>query len=55
MDAQEEKYPPFILFENNTNTINMRPDSIFTMGRTYYFTIIVKEKKLSIQIKSSVS
>ena len=27
MDAQEEKYPPFLMFENNTNTITFKPDS----------------------------
>jgi len=25
MDAQEDKYPPFLLWENNTNTIIFRP------------------------------
>ena len=44
MDAQEEKYPPFLMFENNTNTITLKPDSQWVQGRTYYFTIIVKER-----------
>jgi len=44
MEAQEDKYPPFLNFENDTNTIIMRPDSTEYSGRTYYFTIIVKEK-----------
>ena len=29
MDGQEEKYPPFLMFENNTNTITFKPDSIW--------------------------
>lgn len=45
MEAQEDKYPPFLNFENDTNTIIMRPDSLDYQGRTYYFTIIVKEEK----------
>lgn len=44
MEAQEDKYPPFLTFENNTNTLIMRPDSKYYAGQTYYFTIIVKEK-----------
>jgi hypothetical protein len=43
MDAQEEKYPPFLMFENATNTITLKPDSQWVQGRTYYYTIIVKE------------
>lgn len=43
MDAQEEKYPPFLMFENQTNTITLKPDSEWVQGRTYYYTIIVKE------------
>ena len=44
MDAQEDKYPPFLGFENDTNTIILRPNSTFVEGRTFYFTIVVKEK-----------
>jgi hypothetical protein len=44
MDAQEEKYPPFLMYENATNTIVLRPNSTQVQGRTYYFEIIVKEK-----------
>jgi hypothetical protein len=44
MDAQEEKYPPFLMFENSTNTITLKPDSQWVQGRTYYYTIIVKEQ-----------
>jgi len=44
MEAQEDKFPPFLNFQNDTNTITMRPDAKEYSGRTYYFTIIVKEK-----------
>ena len=43
MDAQEEKYPPFLLYENSTRTITLKPASKWVAGRTYYFTIVVKE------------
>ena len=44
MDQQQDKYPPFLYFNNETNTITLRPDSKYYSGRTYYFTIVVKEK-----------
>jgi len=44
MDQQEDKYPEFLLFNNGTNTITLKPDSKKYQGRTYYFTIVVKEK-----------
>ena len=44
MDQQEEKYPPFLLFDSDTSTITLKPDSIYYAGHTYYFTIVVKEK-----------
>ena len=43
MDAQEDKYPPFLMFENATNTITLKPDSQWVQGRNYYYTIVVKE------------
>ena len=33
-----------MLFNNATNTITLKPDSKIFAGRTYYFTIVVKEK-----------
>lgn len=33
-----------MLFNNATNTITLKPDSKVYAGRTYYFTIVVKEK-----------
>lgn len=44
MDQQEDKYPDFLLFTNSTNTIKFSPDSKEYQGRTFYFTIVVKEK-----------
>jgi hypothetical protein len=44
MDAQEEKYPPFLMFENATNTLSFLPNSKWVSGRQYYFTIVVKER-----------
>jgi hypothetical protein len=38
------EYPPFLFFENYTNTLIFRPDSIYYSGKSYYFTIVVKEK-----------
>jgi hypothetical protein len=33
-----------LLFNNATNTITLKPDSKVYAGRTYYFTIVVKEQ-----------
>ena len=44
METQEDKYPEFLLYNNATNTISFKPDSRRFSGRTYYFTIVVKEK-----------
>jgi hypothetical protein len=44
MDAQEDKYPPFLMYENATQTVILRPNSTQVQGRTYYFAIVVKEK-----------
>jgi len=52
MDAQEEKYPPFLMFENSTNTITLKPVGEAVQGRTYYFTIVVMEKN-SVSVKYS--
>ena len=44
MDAQKDKYPPFLMFENSTNTIIFKPASKWVRGQQYYFTIVVKER-----------
>lgn len=43
MEAQEDKYPPFLLFENSTNTITLRPIDPYAAGQTYFFAIVIKE------------
>jgi hypothetical protein len=43
MEAQETKYPPFLLFENSTNTITFRPIDPYSAGQTYFFSIVIKE------------
>lgn len=43
MEAQEDRYPPFLMYENSTNTIIFRPISEYEAGQTFYFTIVVKE------------
>lgn len=44
MEAQEDKYPPFLTFANDSNTLIIFPNDTKYQGFTYYFTIIVKEK-----------
>ena len=39
-----DKYPPFLTYDNATRTLTFKPDTIWVRGRTYYFTIVVKEK-----------
>jgi len=39
-----QAYPPFLHFENYTNTLVFRPDSDWYQGHNYYFMIVVKEK-----------
>jgi hypothetical protein len=47
MEAQEAKYPPFLLFENSTNTITFRPIDPYSAGQTYFFSIVIKEQHSS--------
>lgn len=44
MEAQEDRYPPFLMYENSTNTIIFRPISEYESGQTFYFIIVVKEQ-----------
>jgi hypothetical protein len=39
-----QPFPPFLFFNNDTNTLKFTPHSIWYQGMTYYFIIIVKEK-----------
>jgi len=43
MDGQETKYPPFMLFENSTNTINFRPRDFWDSGENFFFSVVIKE------------
>ena len=41
---ENQDFPPFVNFTNSTNTINMVPNNILYQGRTYYFSVVLKEK-----------
>lgn len=43
MEAQEDRYPDFLMFENSTNRIVFRPTSRWDIGQAFYFIIVVKE------------
>jgi len=40
----DQEYPPFLSFDNQTNTLNFEPNSVWFQGRDFYFVILVKEK-----------
>jgi hypothetical protein len=42
---ENQDFPPFVSFDNSTNTINMKPNSTKYQGRTYYFSVVLKEVK----------
>lgn len=44
MEGQEEKYPPFMLYENATNSISFHPIDFWNSGHTYFFAIVIKEQ-----------
>jgi hypothetical protein len=41
---ENQDFPPFINYTNATNTINMFPNNLLYQGRTYYFSVVLKEK-----------
>mmetsp|Transcript_12357 Transcript_12357/g.19192 ORF Transcript_12357/g.19192 Transcript_12357/m.19192 type:complete len:306 (+) Transcript_12357:1499-2416(+) len=43
-EMANQPYPPFLYFDNHTNTLIFRPNSIWYQGRNYYFQIVVKEE-----------
>jgi hypothetical protein len=47
---KDKLYPPFLSFNNLTNTLSFRPDSIWYQGNTYQFAIVVKEKNSDVNI-----
>lgn len=43
MENQEDRFPGFLDFNQETRTLTFTPD-MYDGGSTYYFTIVVKEK-----------
>lgn len=41
---KDKEYPPFLSFDDYANTITFKPFSDEYQGKTYFFSIIVKEK-----------
>jgi hypothetical protein len=39
-----QAFPPFMYYDNDTQTISFTPHSIWYQGHTYYFVIVVKEQ-----------
>ena len=44
MVNQEDKYPDFLIYSNETKTIKFEPKDKKYAGQTFYFTIVIKEK-----------
>ena len=42
---ENQEFPKFVTYDNATQTINMRPNSTEFQGRTYYFSVVLKEKR----------
>lgn len=43
-NMENQEFPPFVTYTNATQTINMNPNSKLYNGRTYYFSVVLKEK-----------
>lgn len=41
---ENQDFPQFINYTNATQTINMNPNNLLFQGRTYYFSVVLKEK-----------
>ena len=41
---ENQDFPLFINYTNATQTINMNPNNLLFQGRTYYFSVVLKEK-----------
>ncbi len=41
---ENQDFPKFVTYNNKTKTIFMRPNSTEYQGRTYYFSVVLKEK-----------
>jgi len=44
MEAQEDQFPTFLRYDNNTRKLIFKPEDTFLQGRIFYFTTVVKEK-----------
>lgn len=42
---ENQDFPKFVTYNNETRAINMRPNTTEYQGRTYYFSVVLKEKK----------
>lgn len=40
---ENQDFPPFVNFTNGTNTITLLPNNVLYQGRTYYFSVVLKE------------
>jgi len=40
----EKRYPPFMFYNNITETLTFRPESKWLMGETFHFRVVVKEE-----------
>ena len=40
---ENQDFPAFVTFDNATNTIKMSPNTTAYQGRTYYFSVVLKE------------
>lgn len=41
---ENQDFPTFVKYQNSTQSIIMNPTSILFNGRTYYFSVVLKEK-----------
>lgn len=41
---ENQAFPPFVTFDNDTNTISMKPNKPNYSGMTYYFSVVLKEQ-----------
>jgi hypothetical protein len=41
---ENQEFPTFINYTNATKVINMTPNNLLFQGRTYYFSVVLKEK-----------
>lgn len=41
---ENQEFPKFVKYINSTKSITMNPDSKLYNGKTYYFSVVLKEK-----------